>query len=287
MTKTLSEASGEIDIRKDLVYATHDGVELAGDLYRPPGAGPFPVLVAVHGGGWRVGARSSFQYWGPYLAARGYALYTISYRLAGKGKTTHPQAVNDVCAAVQFVRGEAKAFNLDPARVALMGASAGAHLSSLAALSGETFAKAYPGDKHAAVSPKVKALVGVYGVYDLTANWVHFQSQMPTDNPTDIFMGTTPVHDRKLYFEASPISYATLASNSVSVFLSWGTEDDLVDRTQQSEAFLLALKQAGFFARTAVVQGAPHYWMSDPIDEPGSFSGFLAPRLVRFLAERL
>ena len=48
-----------------------------------------------------------------------------------------------------------------------------------------------------------------------------------------------------------------------------------------------ALKQAGFFARTAVVPGAPHYWLSDPIDEPGSFSGFLAPRLVRFLAERL
>jgi hypothetical protein len=50
---------------------------------------------------------------------------------------------------------------------------------------------------------------------------------------------------------------------------------------------LLALKQAGFFARTAVVPGAPHYWLSDPIDEPGGFSGFLAPRLVRFLAERL
>jgi acetyl esterase/lipase len=286
MTKNLSE-SVDIDVRKNVVYATHDGVELAGDLYRPTGAGPFPTLVAVHGGGWRVGARSSFQYWGPYLAARGYALYAISYRLAGKGKKTFPQAVNDVCAAVQFVRGEAKALNLDPERIALMGASAGAHLSSLAALSGETFAKAYPGDKHASVSPKVKALVGVYGVYDLTANWVHFQSQSPAENPTDIFMGTTPMHDRKLYFEASPISYATFASNSVAVFLTWGTEDDLVDRAQQSEAFLLALKQAGFFARTAILQGAPHYWMGDPIDEQGSFTGFLAPRLVRFLAERL
>jgi hypothetical protein len=71
------------------------------------------------------------------------------------------------------------------------------------------------------------------------------------------------------------------------VLLSWGTRDDLVDSKQQSEAFLLALKQAGFFVRTAVVPGAPHYWLSDPIDEPGSFSGFLAPRLVRFLAERL
>jgi len=287
MTKNMSDPGDEIDVRKDVVYATHDGVALSGDLYLPRGAGPFPALVAVHGGGWRLGARSSFQYWGPYLAARGYALYAISYRLAGKGRKSFPQAVNDVCAAVQFVRGEAAPFNLDPQRIALMGASAGAHLSALAALSGEIFAKTYPQDKHASISPRVKALVGVYGVYDLTANWMHFQAQSPTDNPTDIFLGTTPMQDRKLYFEASPISYATVANNNVSVFLTWGTEDDLVDRATQSEAFLLALKQAGFFARTAVVPAAPHYWMGDPIDEPESFTAFLAPRLVRFLAERL
>ena len=128
-----------------------------------------------------------------------------------------------MCAAVQFVRGEAKAFNIDAGRIALMGASAGAHLSGMAALAGESFSKAYPGDKHASVSPKVKALIGVYGVYDMAANWVHFQAQTPTDNPTDIFLGVPPMQDRELYFEASPISYATFANNSVSVFLSWGT----------------------------------------------------------------
>jgi hypothetical protein len=39
--------------------------------------------------------------------------------------------------------------------------------------------------------------------------------------------------------------------------------------------------------RPCIVQGAPHYWLSDPIDEPGSYSGFFAPRLIRFLKERL
>jgi acetyl esterase/lipase len=286
MTTTIP-TSDEIEVKRDLVYATHDGVALSGDLYVPKGAGPFPVLVAVHGGGWRMGARTAFANWGSYLAARGYALYAISYRLAGKGKKTFPQAVGDVCAAVQFVRGEAAVFNLDGQRIGLIGASAGAHLASLSALAGETFSKAYPQDKHAGVSSKVKALVGVYGVYDMAANWVHFQSQTPSENPTDIFIGATPMQDRKVYFEASPISYATTSNNHVAVLLSWGTDDDLVNSKQQSEAFLLALKQAGFFARTAVVTGAPHYWMSDPIDEPGSFSGFLGPRLVRFLAERL
>jgi hypothetical protein len=50
---------------------------------------------------------------------------------------------------------------------------------------------------------------------------------------------------------------------------------------------LLALKQAGFTARPCVVHGAPHYWLSDPIEEPGSHSGFLAPRLLRFLKDQL
>ncbi len=71
------------------------------------------------------------------------------------------------------------------------------------------------------------------------------------------------------------------------MFLSWGTEDDLVDIEQQSKPFMLALKQAGFFVRSAIVPFAPHYWTGDPIDEAGSFTGFLAPRLHRFLLERL
>jgi acetyl esterase/lipase len=280
-------AAGGVDVRRDLTYATHDDVALAGDLYLPAGAGPFPALVAVHGGAWRVGARSTFQYWGPYLAARGYALFAITYRLAGKDRKTYPQAVNDVCAAVQFLRGEAKTYKIDADRLGLIGASAGAHLAGLAALAGENFSKAYPQDAHAAVSPKVKALVGVYGVYDMAANWEHFQTQMPTDNPTDIFLGALPMQDRKLYFEASPISYTTFPNNGVSVFLSWGTADDLVDSASQSEAFVLALKQAGFFVRGLVVPDAPHYWMGDPIEEAGSFPGYLAPRVVRFLGERL
>jgi hypothetical protein len=71
------------------------------------------------------------------------------------------------------------------------------------------------------------------------------------------------------------------------VFLSVGTEDDLVDRRTQTDAFLMRLKQANFFVRTCILQGAPHYWAGDPIEEPRSYPGFMAPRLVRFLQERL
>jgi acetyl esterase/lipase len=279
--------SETIEVRSGLTYATHDGVTLAGDLYMPKGPGPFPALVAVHGGGWQAGARSAFQHWGKYLAERGYVLFAISYRLAKKGNKMFPQAVQDVLAAVQFLRGSAGEFKVDPVRIGLFGASAGGHLASLAALSGDTFLGGYPQDKHASVSTKVKALAGVYGVYDLKEMWHRYGMQSPRENNIENFLGASPMENPRLFFDASPINYATVSNNQIGVFLSVGTEDDLVDRAVQTDAFLLALKQAGFFVRTCIVQGAPHYWLSDPIDEPGSYSGFVAPRLVRFLQERL
>jgi acetyl esterase/lipase len=284
-----AERKDEVDVRLGLTYATHDGVALLGDLYRPKGAGPFPVLVALHGGGWVQGVRTAFQYWGPYLAARGYALFAISYRLAKTGQKTFPDAVQDALAAVQFVRGSAGEFKLDPERVGLMGASAGANIGGLAALGREAaiFKGGYPQDAHAAVSTQVKVLIGVYGVYDVLEMWQRYQLGSPGENNIEKFIGASPMQSRQLYFDASPISYATYANNQIGVFLACGTEDDLVDRRAHTDAFLLALKQAGFFARTCILAGAGHYWMNDPIDEPGSHTGFMAPRLLRFLAEKL
>src|SRR5271169_4116591 len=114
---------GGVTIHNGIAYANHDGVELLGDLYLPKGAKSAPALVAVHGGGWVAGVRTAFQYWGPYLAARGIAVFAISYRLATKGKT-FPLAVQDVLAGVQFVRGKAGMFSIDAARIGLLGASA-------------------------------------------------------------------------------------------------------------------------------------------------------------------
>jgi acetyl esterase/lipase len=279
-------SDGGVTTHSGITYANHDGVELLGDLYLPAGAKAAPALVAVHGGGWVVGARNAFQYWGPYLAARGIAVFTISYRLAAKAKT-FPEAVQDVLAGVQFVRGKATAFGIDPQRIGLIGASAGAHLAALAALSGKKFLGAYPQDAFAAIDASVKALIGVYGIYDAVAMWTNYQVQGGRDNNFEKFMAVPPMADRQLYFDASPISYATFANNAIGVLLVTGTEDALVDRKTQTDPFELALKQAGFFVRPCILPGAPHYWMNDPIDEPGSFTGFLASRLLRFLAERL
>jgi len=284
-----AEKLGEIETRSGVTYATHDSVALAGDLYLPKAGDPFPVLIGVHGGGWVQGARAAFQHWGPYFAARGVGLFAVTYRLAKVGQKTFPHAVQDVLAAIQYVRGNAKALNVAADRIGVFGHSAGGNIGALAALAGggPLFAGGYPHDAHAGESTAVKVFAGLYGVYDLAQMWQTYLLQSPRQNNIEMFLGASLPENRQLYFDASPISHATLANNKVAVHLSVGTEDDLVDRRANTDAFVLALKQAGFFVRTTIVQGAPHYFGSDPIDEPGSFSGVLAPRLMRFLAEKL
>lgn len=285
----LAQAQAQnIEIRRDVVYATHDGVALSGDYYVPRGQGRYPVVVAVHGGGWQAGSRASHRHWGPYLAGHGIAVFAIDYRLSKPGQLTFPQAVHDVRAAMQFVKHNADDLKVDPERTAFMGESAGAHLASLVGLAGDapTFAAGYPNDPYASVSTRVKAVVATYGVYDLVAHWQHDQIARPRDQILEKFLGKAPLDDRRIYFDASPMSYATRGPDRPAFLLVWGTGDDVADPSQ-SEQFMTALKQARITTRKIAITDAPHFFMSDPLDDPSSPVYHVAPQVLRFLQSRL
>lgn len=276
-------------LQRDLEYAVHDGVSLKGHLWTPAGAGPHPVLITVHGGGWRVGSADNYQQWGPAIAAHGLAMFSICYRLTlPSNRPVWPQAPNDVRAAVQYIRGMAAEFDLDAERIAMMGDSAGAHLAALVAMAGNSalFAGAYPDDAFAGQSAAVRAVIGNYGVYDMVQQWRHDQAVRYTDHIVEYFLGCAPSDNRRLYFDASPLSYAIKANNATSFLLTHGTEDDVVDRIQ-TDAFHEALKGAGFYTRKLIVQGAGHYATQEPFDAPRSYAGYLLPRAVKFLRERM
>src|SRR5215469_13813616 len=285
MTAARAKAHYEVMTRNDIFFAEHDGVKLLGDFYAPKGLDKVPVLVAVHGGGWQVGNRKFYSNWGPYLAKNGYAVFAIEYRLMKPDVKTYPGAVYDTKAAVQYVRAKAGELGIDPERIGMVGDSAGAHLSALVALAGEepAFSGEYRSDPHASVSAKVKAVVGFYGVYDMLAQWEHDLLARPRDNISEKFLGAAPYTNRRIFFEASPISYATVDRNLTRFLLIHGDHDDIVDPGTQSMPFLAALKQAGFFVRTVVIPGAGHFFVTDPVEDT-SFSGFAGPRVVRFVA---
>jgi acetyl esterase/lipase len=268
----------EVTTQPNVEFAQRDGARLAGDLYLPKGLDKAPVIVAAHGGGWQVGARASYRYWGPYLARNGFAVFSIDYRLGKAG--TYPASPADLKAAIQFVRVKAADLGVDPDRIGLMGDSAGAHLAALVALAPEQFADGANG----AASANVKAVVGFYGVYDMLAQWQHDQIARPRDNIGEKFLGASPMQNRRVYFDSSPMSYATVDRNRTRFLLIHGTADDVVDPATQSQAFQNALNQAGIFVRRFVLPGAGHFWASDPFEgESGGYGATAAPTILRFL----
>ncbi len=279
----------QIEVQRNVEYAVHGGESLKGQLYLPSGPGPHPAVIGVHGGGWHTRNSDNYQYWGPWLAARGYAVFAPDYRLSSVERKSFPEALQDIRAAVQWLKGRSGELKIDAGRIALMGDSAGGHLVALVALAGEhpLFKDGNAGDRFGAISTRVKAVVPVYGVFDLAQQWRHDLLARTRDPITEKLLGVSAVDDKRAYFDASPLSYVSGRDNTSAFLVVWGTHDDIVDCRTQSEAFLETLKQARFYARPVVLPGAPHFWCADPIEESHSHSGFLAPRLLRFLQTKV
>jgi acetyl esterase/lipase len=279
-----ARAADDIDRRQDIQYAEHEGTKLLGDFYLPKGASKAPVLIAIHGGGWERRGRKSYQYWGPYLAKHNVAVFEIAYRLAKTGM--YPRSVYDVKSAVQFVRANAAKYGIDPDRIGLMGDSAGGHLASLVALAADEF-RDNTSEPNGNVSAKVKVAISFYGIYDMAEQWDHDQIVRPEDQITELYLGSPLFKNRRIYFESSPLSYATTGRTNTRFLIINGSEDDIVNPLQ-AKIFHTALNQAGIYSRRIVVPGAGHFWASDPFeDDQQAIPALVASRILRFLEESL
>ena len=286
---TAPESIRDVSYTENVTYCVRGQEELRGDLYLPKGNGPFPVLIGVPGGGWRLCVRASLRQWGFHLASRGYGMFVIDYRLATAAHKAFPEAVQDVLAAVRFIRASASSLPIDGDRIGLIGASAGAHLAALAALADDAAVVSRGADGPLAATPAhVKALVVVCGIYDLFRHWQDDLGRNPEPqwNIARNLIGKDPYEDQHSYFDASPLRQVSYAKNQMPVLVSWSTSDDLVDPVQ-SESFARALQQARFPLRTHRAVGASHFWFGEPLEDPSSETARFAPRLMQFLGTAL
>src|SRR5215470_18437383 len=121
------------ELREDVVFGEADGVPLRFDHYRPlKVSGAAPVVVVVHGGAWMTGDPSQAAGNALHFARRGIATVSLSYRLAPAHR--FPAPLDDVRHGLRWVRAHAAELGIDPERLALLGLSAGAHLTLLAHL---------------------------------------------------------------------------------------------------------------------------------------------------------
>lgn len=119
---------------RDLAFAAIDGVDpslLSLDLYLPAGAETAPVMVFIHGGGWRLGDKGMVDAKPSWLGGRGWIVASVNYRLSPA--VQHPAHVQDVAAAIAWLHAHVAEHGGDPTRMVVMGHSAGAHLAALVA----------------------------------------------------------------------------------------------------------------------------------------------------------
>lgn len=258
MRRTMLEMAPLLNADPPKVGAIHDSVTIRGDgdeavtadVFVPEGAGPHPVLVYLHGGGWTAGSSKTHRKLALRFAEAGHLVVNVDYRLAPEAP--FPVPFEDCVAAVHWAAANAEHYGGDAQRLAIGGDSAGANLAAAVAahLSGD------PG------APKIRAALLIYGAFDFE----RFLDLRTGDAPsgavaiarkltlaiTEAYLGAAPDTARLRDPRVSPVHVAAKLPPS---FLVVGTADPLLDHQQ---ALVAELARTGVPHESVIVEGMPH-----------------------------
>lgn len=238
----IADASPAEGVR--VLAALDYGRGLALDLYLPATTAPAPLVVLVHGGGWRLGDRREMAPLAARLAARGYAAATVDYRLSGQA--LYPAAIEDVQDAIRWLKAGARQFGIDAGLVAVSGGSAGGQIASLVGVR----------------SGLVQAIINIDGLSDFTSEEARKYEDDPAKNPSSAgaWFGGNYASKTALWREASPTFYVTPATPPI-LFIGSAQPRYSVGR----EEMVVKLKAAGVANQVVLLPATPHsFWMFEP-----------------------
>jgi len=235
----------------DLEYsiAGGKGYRLALDVVRPrEGTNPLPAIVCIHGGGFRAGNREHYLPLCLRLAQHGYVAATVSYRLSPLYQ--FPSPVEDVKAAIRWLRANARRFNLDPQRIGVTGESAGGTLTLFMGLTPDV--AELEGTGNLDQSSRVTCVVNYYGATDFTKS---YGKSRDAADVLPLFLGGDLEHERVAHERASPLNW--VSPRAAPVLTIHGTEDPYV-AYEQAGWITDRLRNAGVEAELETIQGGGH-----------------------------
>jgi len=239
----MRKAPEGVIVHRNLEYAVEDGQSLQLDLYLPQtSSNTPPLMVWIHGGGWKNGDKANINPAILRLSADGYAVASINYRL--KDLTIHPKNIHDCKGAVRWLRAHAGEYGYDPERLAVGGSSAGGHLALLLGLSSgfDELEGTVGGNTNQ--SSAVSAIVDLYGPSELEV----FAQNNARFNETHDFYETQLKH-------ASPLTYLTKDDPPVLIF--HGDKDKTVPLAQ-SQLVDKRYQEMGLESHLYIQKGAGH-----------------------------
>jgi len=247
----------------DLVYGKAGVRELLLDLYLPEEetSSRLPVIVFIHGGGWRMGSKDRCP--AADMAAKGYAVASVGYRLSGEA--TFPAQIGDCKAAVRWLREQADAYGLDSERFGAWGSSAGGHLSALLGTSGDV--DALEGENGSpGFSSRIQAVCDYFGPTDFLQMDAAGGQMTHTsgDSPESLLIGGAIEDHHDRVSAANPITYVT--PDDPPFLIVHGDKDPLVLH-HQSELLFNALSTVGVEATFVTVEGGGHGFRTPKVRE--------------------
>ncbi|QDT62887.1 alpha/beta hydrolase [Calycomorphotria hydatis] len=248
-----SSAWSEERILKDIAYDDANKAQMV-DVYLVDTEEPAPVMVYIHGGGWHAGTKSRVPQYLKKAHEEGWlAIVSVEYRFTDVA--VHPAQVDDCTRAIQFVRANAKKWNIDPNRIGVTGGSAGGHLSAYMTLQDE---HANPDSDDPVEQQSSRVAFGM--PFAGPTDW-SLLSKINHKHPGYLqligYKPGTPVSelDAERMKDVSPISFAS--EDDPPVLIIHGNADVVVpfEHGQELEA---ALKKAGVPVELYVVEGGNH-----------------------------
>lgn len=268
-TQNISE-SGKGKVYKDVPYASISQAQVM-DIYIPDGNGPFPVVILIHGGAFKMGDKEMETSNAQALVAKGYAAASINYRLSGEAK--FPAQIQDCKAAVRFLRANASKYHFNPDKIGSWGASAGGNLSALLGTSSGVEELEGKELGNAGVSSKVIASVDWFGpinflTMDEEAKTLGFAGRTNSEfSPESQLIGKAIPTAPESVKKANPTTY--ISKDDAAFFIQVGSMDRNIPYLQ-SQKFFDSLKDVLGQERVyfELLEGAGHG--GPQFSEPGN-----------------
>lgn len=255
------EARFDLEVSETEFRRTARGRQLMARVYQPKGAGPFPVLLDLHGGAWNDKDRLANETMDRAVASSGVLVVAIDMTLAGEAP--YPASVQDANYGVRWLKWKAPGWKGDPATLGILGSSTGGHIAMLVGMR--------PRDARynaiaLAAAPGVDASVAYVATrspisdpYARFKNAEKIKREHMVQKTKNWFVPWEAIHEanpQEILERREPVALPPL------LIMQGGIDDNVLPAFQ--EKFAAAYRAAGGECRLEVFEGCEHLWIDTP-----------------------